>query len=916
MKPWLPLVAAAALAAGVLGWRVLSQLRTAPDRATADSPVEMQVAGCAQVDAGGRCELPADRALRVWIGADDAASIALEADGVRLTSEAVAIDGGVRRRVLVPQGAHRLRAVGRSDAPCGEIALGDPVSRPTIERASSLRSRGERDAAQALLHERLPSLSPTERALALGILARIDLDRGAFEGAAAGLRASIEACRAAGLASQASYDSLALAFVLTLRLLRFDEALEVLDAAERAGLGGDEAAARLLHSRAQRELELGDYRAALAHLQGAEQRARRLELDRLWGLTLVDRAAALRALGRTEEALATLHTLLAHEESSPPDCDRANTLIAIGWVLFLSRESDKATLGTLPASEAPDAPLRRAEALFPAPCTDAFILANLETNLALVAVMNGQAAAARDRLQRARGALPERSAYLDLWWLDLEAGIARLEGDLSRALSLFREERRRAEVLASADVTWRATVGAAETLEQLGENSKAIDEYRRAEALRSDGSLDVPLGEGRVGFLADRERGVRGLVGLLVRSGRPEEAWKTARASRSTVLRALERNALLAGLDPEGRRRWTRAVGDYRRKREELAAGALRDWSLPGDELARAIDERRRDEAVLRAAIDAAYSSKIDRARGAPDGAPYEGLTLTYSATRDGWVGFGASGATVTARALGEAPGDRSPGALSDWLLAPFASELRSADRLRVLLPAALQAIDFHALPLDGAPLSARLPVEYPLDLPRTGAPAGARGPALVVSDPHLDLAAARAEGNEVAHALGATGNVRLLSGEDATLSAVTSALGEALAFHYAGHATFAGHDGWESALGLALGQQLDVSDALLLPSPPPLVVLASCAAARSPDEGSSSGLGIAQAFVLAGTRAVVAPTRAVDDGLAADFSRAFYAHLASTDEAGARVALRAAEEELRRKDQGGDWAAYRLIVR
>jgi CHAT domain-containing protein len=72
--------------------------------------------------------------------------------------------------------------------------------------------------------------------------------------------------------------------------------------------------------------------------------------------------------------------------------------------------------------------------------------------------------------------------------------------------------------------------------------------------------------------------------------------------------------------------------------------------------------------------------------------------------------------------------------------------------------------------------------------------------------------------------------------------------------------------------------------------------------------------LGLAHAFVAAGSDAVVATVRPVDDRLAAAMSEAFYA--AAPLSVGAPAAFRAAVRAVRAQRPDDDWAAFRLVVR
>lgn len=175
---------------------------------------------------------------------------------------------------------------------------------------------------------------------------------------------------------------------------------------------------------------------------------------------------------------------------------------------------------------------------------------------------------------------------------------------------------------------------------------------------------------------------------------------------------------------------------------------------------------------------------------------------------------------------------------------------------------------------------------------------------ALVVGDPRGDLPRARAEARSVARALG----VEPVLGGAARREAVIAGLATTGLFHYAGHGTFGG-DAWGGELLLADDGTLRTGDVLALPGVPPRVVLSGCDTARSPATRVEN-LGLAQAFVVAGSRVVVAAARPVSDADAARFSTAL--HAAPPDDLVA--AFRAATLALR--DAGSpDWSAFRVYV-
>ena len=154
---------------------------------------------------------------------------------------------------------------------------------------------------------------------------------------------------------------------------------------------------------------------------------------------------------------------------------------------------------------------------------------------------------------------------------------------------------------------------------------------------------------------------------------------------------------------------------------------------------------------------------------------------------------------------------------------------------------------------------------------------------AAVFADPTGDLAAARQEGEAVSSALEAAAGgleVDLFVGRTASLDTMVTLLeSEVDLVHFAGHAAFS-YDGWSSGLSLADGARLAAWELLYLRSVPAVVSMTACEASRS-DEGDTERVGLAQAFVLAGSRAVLAADVPVEDQLAGRYGRVWAQALA-----------------------------------
>jgi cellulose synthase operon protein C len=426
----------------------------------------------------------------------------------------------------------------------------------------------------------------------------------------------------------------------------------------------------------------------------------------------------------------------------------------------------------------------------------------------------------------------------------------------------------------------------------------------------------VPLGEGRGSFVADRSKSARAAVDLLVALGRPADAARVARRSRARVLSGVERALRIASLSPEERNAWEAAVRTFRTERAALDADAASDWKLPADEVKRVIEERKGRERTLRDTLEKAMAvlsrnARLDDATNDPPLAAGD-LELVIHPGTTGWTAIARDASGSSAYALpAPAPAPTSDrAALGKALFDPLATRIDRATRLRVHAYGAWRRVDVHALPYKDEPLVARIAVDYPVGL---GAGRGATSSdrVLVVGDPNGDLPSARDEARAVAETFEKE-RVSLFVRDDATAAKISGALREAGTFHYAGHGVYSGLEGWESALPLASGGRLGVADVLALAPAPARVVLSGCDSAKS--EGEAEGLGLAQAFVAAGSTEVLAPVRPVPDELAAKLAARI--HEKSRGRAPLAIALRDAVSAFRKEDANADWAAFRVVAR
>ena len=193
---------------------------------------------------------------------------------------------------------------------------------------------------------------------------------------------------------------------------------------------------------------------------------------------------------------------------------------------------------------------------------------------------------------------------------------------------------------------------------------------------------------------------------------------------------------------------------------------------------------------------------------------------------------------------------------------------VRTDDPLYVVLDAPLAALPFVALRWDGQPVIAARPVLRAPRIPTTAAcePRAEIGDALVIADAAGDLPDARRESSRVASLFGTTP----LLGTAATSTALFSARSDAL-LHLAVHAEVDAGGGMLRLHDRAVSAT-EISANKLAPS---LVVLSACSTARSWDPELAGAL--STAFLVGGSREVIATLRPVSDAGALELTGRFY---------------------------------------
>ncbi|MDX2024432.1 MAG: CHAT domain-containing protein [Deltaproteobacteria bacterium] len=858
---------------------------------------EVASAGCIEA-LGSVCVLDEQRTLRFWVPT--------VVDGLRATTDVgspslktLPIQGGTFIAVQVPAKASSL-TLSSNDVPFERLTLQSWKENPVLASAR-VAAKTDLRAAQVQLEQALPGADPVLAARIKSLLGRIHMQAGRYDDAMALLQASEEAFVASGLRFAASEDKIAMSFIASTRRSDAKGAMQLLLAANALGERGRALSAEIDYQRGLVESMVGNVRGALGFVKEALRWAQRLQITNVEVAAQQWLAMTLSSLGRTNEALAIQLQLVDRLPTNP--CLRAPVLATAAWLSLLQKPIDATQTETR---------LQNARQELQA-CPDPFRARNQTLNEISFSLSQRKYGEAEQELRPLRASSEGRTAALSVLELELEGRLALAQHQATAALHAFD----RAETLANAaglgDEALRMRVWRAEALAETGQTHAAIRSLEEAEHMLDQRLQLVPVGEGRIRFLQMRDQGVRALVNLHLRAGDVKDAFAAARRGRSRALRGVALGEQLAGLTGQARSKWISNIAEYQKLRAN-AEDLSETWSLSEAELHAQADlkferDKRAQEALDKAYADLVGSLKSEAALPDLNLAPGDlALLFIKEPETDGnkvaWRGFAATSTDVKTSLL-SAPsvGFRD----HPWLL-PFADAIERATRIRILFTDA-GTEEIHKAAFKQRPLQNHAPVVYSLDI-TSAAPASGRP--LVVADPSDDLPSSRVEGQDVAEKLKVSMSDNMLLGAASTRRAVMTALPTAGWFHYAGHSVFAGEEGLESGLPLAQRQRLLAADVLALPAVPRVVVLSSCEAGRSSGDSNTAGLGLAQAFVVAGAKVVIAPTRAVSDEVSRDFMRLFYKHVSSglPPERALQTTLSEANAQ-----QENDWSTFRALV-
>lgn len=882
-------------------------------------------AGCQEVFEGPVCVRAAGRPLTFWIGASRPFEVIVEVDGEQVAPELVEAAGGFRFSLEKLDHARQIIVRNLSGTSVLELPLVSLEQNEDLDEADKLRKDNRTiDRARAHAKNALQLDNRVLRARASSLIARMDMRLEDGARAVSSFSESLHAHDSLGCTSAQYLDLMALTHMSIYRRRDFERAKAALERAVTLSIEDTERRAELPYYQALFAKETGRLGAAVEFLSAAEAGALKLGLARVHDVRMVQLEILL-LLGRRREASDLLERLTSSKLDRFDPCHQAEILNNLAHhSLVIAGYRDQTMSPDVSALRLANESIK----IFKENCSDPVFESYALATLAMAQYFHGDYVSAQATLARAEELRPvvEDRARVDR--LELRAKLADRRGAHEESLKAYAELAALAESSAQPFVRWRGLVGEAETLEAMNRDREALARYDAGDELFRELLALVPLGDGRDDFAQRNERAAARHVGLLVRLKEVDRAIEVARLSRVRALGLLDVAHRVDRMSQHEEKSWIAALNEYRRARNGLdeildEEAKIRDarLKLPADELdkflaqhkniaERGVAARRALKRAFDEAMRSVGNSKAESPGKRDQTQLADGdLLLVYHPIPEGWVAFARTNKKTRMEIL-PTVGDATS------LLSPFSVELDRAKRVVVMPFGPLEDLNFHAVLAGDKPLGMRVKLSYGIDVEsaakaKSSLTARAGGLAVIVAvDPTDTLKTIEREARTVSDILTAQGHeVVLVFGEKATRAELSRWLADPRVthFHFAGHAVSGGRDGLESRLLLADGS-LTGTDLLALGRAPKDVVISACEAGKASASGGALGLGLAQAFILAGAKRVVASSTPAEDARTFAMMKAAYESGSALD---AGAVVKAAFEA----GQGSaGWDSFRVV--
>ena len=898
------------------------------------SKLSVMYSGCHTVQEGPLCELPklngndTTASLTLHVELQDIPTIVIRSsEGETIwkstkCSAETCVKTEAGHRIVLAVAASTQEVMVKSPNPdISDWALSiiDYQERPTVmSDAVALERNSKRDEALQLLETALPTLAPHWQAEAMSHVARMYKRLGKADEALQSFEQSMDLHLQTGGLSHYVKDGTAAVHTLIMDAgMKLNEARD-LASSLRGILPRHYESQHFYHWASLFAANKAHaHQDTLYHGERGIRLAKQMDKPKFEKFLLPFFTHALQKLGRFDDAIKTLKEKT--DDAKTPKCvdaENLNTLGFIRWFAFQARSETDLTSLEIAKENFLDAIKVASQH-----CNEGHNRheqTNGRINLALAFL-------SLDDLEQATKALDQIPSdgirqFHSEWLLQTRAEIALASKRPQSALQWLTKLTPADGATPSPYLELRTLLGKARAHAQLGNFHDAHQVWRNAQTIINQEGILVPIHDGREIFLAQYQNATRDYVQTALDNGKVSLALEAVREAHAQLLQSVQWQDRIQSLSEAERIQWQTNLGYFQNLRKELEALRKSSWSIPNSLKAAhqaklTATEQRTAVALHQTLHDLGFAPRSTSRDHYLE--PGE-LELTYFNGRNGWLCFIRSVNGIDAVELGKLSINSTPQSLSRFLLDPVASELQNATAVNVTATGKLSDVDFHSLEFNGRPLIEQLPLTYQVNI-ASNAPS-VHTPqlkeTLVVSDPSGNLSQARHEANYAQEVLSKISEApaEILHGQSVTVESLQAKLPQVNFLHYAGHGVFDEERSSRSALLLANDTRLDVKDIVALPKVPEIVVLSACETAKTHTAGLSNQLGIAQAFLSAGSSMVLAAKRPVNDKIGNHLMMKFYSSLDAGHDIA--VALQQAQIETMKTFPESDWATYRLITR
>ena len=532
----------------------------------------------------------------------------------------------------------------------------------------------------------------------------------------------------------------------------------------------------------------------------------------------------------------------------------------------------------------------------------------------------------------------------------------RARGELQQALDQYAAAENLQKQLHDPELGWQILFGRGQTFEALGKNDEALSAYQASIAFIEQTRSGISEERFRAGYIEDRFQVYVALVELLLKLGKPADAFFYSEKLRARAYLDQLGGGVLPGSDSAQQQR----ARELSQQIHTLRRAIEKEYSVS--------EKDRRGQALDLFATELdraerAYQELLDNARSAPSGKRLQSVPasveiqhllppgtalieyvigkesvsiLTVKAESVMGTSVPVASASLSSRTelmrgliLSRSPAWVEPAVgLQRLLIAPLqrAGYLRSIQRLIIVPDGVLNYVPFAALPtsssmvLGDSFVIAYLPAAAALVTAGTKESGGRALLAMAPPDAHLPNTASEVRNIGQLFPRGSL----VITGKGATETLFKRVAGDYDYLHLATHGSLNRNAPWLSSLQLQADDQndgrLELHEILNLSLHARLVTLSACETAMgsgyfTDTPAGDEFVGITRAFLSAGSQSVLASLWAVNDESTRALMVRFYQHLRNSESADA---LSRAQREIRRGDSRYRnpyyWAAFVLV--